>query len=56
MKTQNNPRFRIKIIREILKNGRKLPIQLSSMNDTTAWEFLRAYYPKETSQAMGGKQ
>lgn len=58
MKIQNDLRYRINVIQEILKNGKKFPMQLAHMNDDFAWEFLKSYYPYEAFSVylrLGGK-
>jgi len=41
-------RFRINILREIIYQKNKFPIQLAHMDDEMAYQFLISYYPYET--------
>lgn len=50
---KNDRRWRLRICREILRNKRQFPLVLSTMNDDTAFEYLKAYYPTEFQQILG---
>lgn len=46
-------RWRLEIVRQIIKKGKQLPFVMTHMDDETALEFLKAYYPHEFKQIMG---